>query len=102
MSVILLILGILVTGAGVVTIGFGIPINEFNLGNTMMVAGTTAVAAGRVLSGPGGGDHRRCGGPDPGRPGCGSRPTDPDRQRATAPPWRPPGAPTASSRAGLP
>jgi hypothetical protein len=51
MSVILLILGILVTGAGIVTIGFGIPISEFSLGNTMIVAGTTAVAAGLILVG---------------------------------------------------
>src|ERR1700722_17449693 len=51
MSVILLILGILVAGAGVVTIGFGIPINEFNLGGTMIIAGTTAVAGGLILVG---------------------------------------------------
>jgi hypothetical protein len=41
----------LVTGAGIVSIGFGIPINEFNLGNTMIVAGTTAAAAGLILIG---------------------------------------------------
>jgi hypothetical protein len=51
MSVILLILGILVAGAGIVAIGFGIPINEFNLGNTLIVAGTTAAAAGLILIG---------------------------------------------------
>jgi hypothetical protein len=51
MSVILFILGILLTGAGIVTIGFGIPINEFNLGNTMILAGTTAAAAGLILIG---------------------------------------------------
>jgi hypothetical protein len=51
MSLILLILGILATGMGIVTIGFGIPINEFNLGNTMIVAGTTATAAGLILIG---------------------------------------------------
>jgi hypothetical protein len=51
MSVILLILGILLAGAGIVTIGFGIPINEFNLGNTLIVSGTTAVAAGLILIG---------------------------------------------------
>jgi hypothetical protein len=51
MSVVLLIVGILATGAGIVTIGFGIPINEFNLGNTMIVAGTTAVAGGLILIG---------------------------------------------------
>jgi len=51
MSVILFILGILLAGAGIVAIGFGIPINEFNLGNTMIVAGTTAAAAGLILIG---------------------------------------------------
>jgi hypothetical protein len=51
MSVSLFILGFLVTLAGIVTIGFGIPINEFNLGNTMIVAGTTAAAAGLILIG---------------------------------------------------
>ena len=51
MSVILLILGILVAGAGIVTIGFGIPINEFNLGNTLIVSGTIAVATGLILIG---------------------------------------------------
>jgi len=51
MSVVLLIVGILATAAGIVTIGFGIPINEFNLGNTMIVAGTTAVAGGLILIG---------------------------------------------------
>jgi hypothetical protein len=51
MSVILFILGILVTAAGVVTIAFGIPINEFSLGNTLIVSGTTTVAAGLILIG---------------------------------------------------
>jgi hypothetical protein len=51
MSVILFILGILLTAAGVVTIAFGIPINEFSLGNTLIVSGTTAVAAGLILIG---------------------------------------------------
>jgi hypothetical protein len=51
MSLVLLILGILATGAGIVTIGFGIPISEFNLGATMIVAGTTATAAGLILVG---------------------------------------------------
>src|SRR5712671_5399129 len=51
MSVILFILGILLTGAGIVAIGFGIPINEFNLGNTLIVSGTIASAAGMILIG---------------------------------------------------
>src|SRR5579872_5119736 len=51
MSLVLLILGILATGAGIVLIGFGIPINEFNLGGTMIIAGTIATAAGLILVG---------------------------------------------------
>jgi hypothetical protein len=51
MSLILSILGLVVFAAGVVTIAFGIPINEFNLGNTLIVAGTTAAAAGLILIG---------------------------------------------------
>ena len=51
MSVILLILGLLLTAVGIATIGFGIPINEFNLGNTLIVSGTTAAAAGLILIG---------------------------------------------------
>jgi hypothetical protein len=51
MSLILFILGILVSAAGVVAIGFGIPINEFNLGNTLIVAGTIAFAGGLILIG---------------------------------------------------
>jgi hypothetical protein len=51
MSVILFILGSLVAAAGIVAIGFGIPINEFNLGNTLIVSGTTAFAAGIILIG---------------------------------------------------
>jgi hypothetical protein len=47
----LFILGFLFAGAGIATIGFGIPINEFNLGNTMIIAGTIAVAAGAILFG---------------------------------------------------
>ena len=41
----------MLTGAGIVTIGFGIPINEFDPGNTMIVAGTTAAAAGLFFIG---------------------------------------------------
>jgi hypothetical protein len=51
MSVILFILGILLAAAGIVAIGFGIPINEFNLGNTLIVAGTIAISAGLILIG---------------------------------------------------
>jgi hypothetical protein len=51
MSVILLILGIVVAAAGIATIGFGIPINEFSLGTTLIIAGTTALTGGLVLIG---------------------------------------------------
>src|SRR3981189_1275521 len=51
MSVILLILGIVVAAAGIATIGFGIPINEFTLGTTLIIAGTTALTGGLILIG---------------------------------------------------
>ena len=51
MAVILLVLGILATGAGIVAIGFGIPISEFTLGNTLIVSGTIALSAGLILIG---------------------------------------------------
>jgi hypothetical protein len=51
MSLILLILGIVVAAAGIATIGFGIPINEFSLGTTLIITGTTALTGGLVLIG---------------------------------------------------
>jgi hypothetical protein len=51
MAIVLLMVGLLATAAGFVTIGFGIPINAFSLGNTLIVAGTIAVAGGLVLIG---------------------------------------------------
>jgi hypothetical protein len=51
MSVILLILGILVALAGVTTIILGIPINEFSLGSTLIIAGATALTGGLILIG---------------------------------------------------
>src|SRR5579864_7350078 len=51
MSVILLVLGILITGAGIVTIGYGISINDTPLGSALIVAGTTAFSAGLILIG---------------------------------------------------
>ena len=41
--------GLLVTATGFVTIGFGIPINAFSLGNTLIIAGTVAVVGGLAL-----------------------------------------------------
>ena len=51
MSVILLMLGIVVAAAGVATIGFGIPFNEFTLGTTLIISGTTALTGGLILIG---------------------------------------------------
>ncbi len=51
MSVILLLLGILITAAGIAAIGFGIPINELPLGSTLIIAGSTGLAGGLILFG---------------------------------------------------
>jgi len=51
MSVILLILGIVVAAAGIAAVGFGIPINEFTLGTTLIITGTTALTGGLILIG---------------------------------------------------
>ncbi len=51
MSVILLVVGILVTGAGLIAIGFGIPINDSSLGQTLIIAGATGTAGGLVVIG---------------------------------------------------
>ena len=51
MYLILLAVGVLVTAIGLVTIGFGIPINAFSLGNTLIITGATAVVGGLILIG---------------------------------------------------
>ena len=51
MSFVLFVLGVAAAAAGVLMIGFGIPINEFSLGNTLIIAGTTALASGLVVIG---------------------------------------------------
>ena len=51
MSVFLLVVGILVSGAGLGAIGFGILIRELGLGHTLIVAGTAGFAGGLVLIG---------------------------------------------------
>jgi hypothetical protein len=51
MFVSLLVLGLLLTAAGFVTVGFGVPINAFSLGNTLIIAGTVAIAGGLILIG---------------------------------------------------
>ena len=51
MMVALLVAGIGFLLAGLVAIGFGIPINEFGFGNTLIVAGTVAACTGMLLLG---------------------------------------------------
>lgn len=53
MSFVLLMLGTVIAAAGIVMIGFGIPINEFSLGNTLIIAGTTALVGGLIVIGLG-------------------------------------------------
>ena len=48
MSFVLMIVGILAIALGAILIGFGIPINEFSLGNTLILAGTVVAAGGLV------------------------------------------------------
>jgi hypothetical protein len=49
MNLFLLALGVLAVAAGCVMVGFGIPINAFSLGNTLIVSGTVAVSSGLIL-----------------------------------------------------
>jgi hypothetical protein len=51
MMVVLLAAGIGFLLAGLVAIGFGIPINEFGFGNTLILAGTVAASTGMLLLG---------------------------------------------------
>lgn len=51
MYVSLFLLGLILTAAGGAMVGFGIPINEFGLGNTLIMAGTTAFVGGLLLIG---------------------------------------------------
>src|ERR1700756_2387673 len=41
-----LVLGLITSAAGIVMVGFAIPINQFGLGNTLIDAGTTAIVGG--------------------------------------------------------
>jgi hypothetical protein len=47
----LLVIGLVLTLGGAVAVAFGIPINEFGLGNTLIGAGTTAFVGGLILVG---------------------------------------------------
>lgn len=49
MSILLFCLGALAFAVGGAVIGFGIPINEFSFGNTLIIAGTTAAAGGLIV-----------------------------------------------------
>ena len=49
MSFVLMLVGILATALGAILIGFGIPINEFSLGNTLILAGTVTAAGGVII-----------------------------------------------------
>jgi len=49
MYLIVLAMGVVTAVVGALMIGFGIPINEFGIGNTLISAGTTAVVGGMVL-----------------------------------------------------
>jgi hypothetical protein len=51
MSVIVLVIGIVVTGLGLAALGFAIPIIELGLGATLVTAGTTALCSGLILIG---------------------------------------------------
>jgi len=49
MAVLLFSVGTLALVAGLVMVGFGIPINEFSFGNTLISAGTTAAVGGLII-----------------------------------------------------
>jgi len=49
MSVLLFIVGAIAAIVGVGLVGYGIPINEFSFGNTLIIAGTTAVVGGLIV-----------------------------------------------------
>ena len=53
MSGLLYGVGAIVVMVGVVMVGFGIPINEFSFGNTLIGAGTTAAVGGLIVIGLG-------------------------------------------------
>ncbi len=51
MYVSLFVLGVVTAAAGFIAIGYGIPVNEFSFGNTLIIAGTIAVMGGFILIG---------------------------------------------------
>ena len=53
MSMILFVIGAIAVLAGAAMVGFGIPINEFSFGNTLIGAGATTFMGGLVILGLG-------------------------------------------------
>ena len=53
MSILLFVVGAITLVLGALTIGYGIPINEFSFGNTLIMAGTTAAVGGMIVIGLG-------------------------------------------------
>jgi len=51
MHIVIFVLGALAVLAGFSAIAYGIPVNEFSFGNTLIIAGTTAVVGGLILIG---------------------------------------------------
>jgi hypothetical protein len=49
MSALLFVVGAVAVVAGVGMVGYGIPINEFSFGNTLIVSGTTAAVGGLIV-----------------------------------------------------
>lgn len=49
MSMVMFVIGCVAVMAGVVMIGFGIPVSEFSFGNTLIVAGTTLMTGGLLV-----------------------------------------------------
>jgi hypothetical protein len=53
MSIVLFVVGAIAVMVGVGMVAFGIPINEFSFGNTLIVGGTTATVGGLIVIGLG-------------------------------------------------
>ncbi len=53
MLILLFVIGGIAVLVGAVTVAFGIPVNEFSFGNTLIVAGTTLGTGGLILIGLG-------------------------------------------------
>ena len=51
MHIVLYVLGLVTAAAGFLAIGFGIPVHAFSFGNTLIIAGATAVVGGFLMLG---------------------------------------------------